>query len=181
MGSFPTCPFASASTVSFVLVQPSIDSSWNEASAAATNISCSASESTAASVVSAASMVAIEGASIAAPFAMPPTVTFVPSASSTRSRASLRTVSVVRMASAARSPCAPSVSASSGMPASMGAMGSGTPMRPVEHTSTSSGAHPRLSAVSSHIRRASRRPFSPVAALAFPELSTTAAARPFPK
>ena len=60
----------------------------------------------------------------------------------------------------------------------MGSMGSGTPISPVEHTTTSSAAHPRLSALSSHIRRASRRPGSPVAALAFPELSTTAAARP---
>ena len=51
-------------------------------------------------------------------------------------------------------------------------------MRPVEHTSTSAVAQPRPAAVSSHMRNASRRPCSPVAALALPELSTTAAARP---
>src|SRR5581483_4316908 len=50
--------------------------------------------------------------------------------------------------------------------------------RPVEHTRTSVGATPRPAPASSHIRPASARPRSPVAALAFPELRTTAAARP---
>ena len=64
------------------------------------------------------------------------------------------------------------------MPDSTGAIGIGIPMRPVEHTSTSVVAQPTASAVSSHMRSASARPCSPVAALALPELSTTAAARP---
>ena len=51
-------------------------------------------------------------------------------------------------------------------------------MRPVWHTSTSVVAQPTACAVSSHIRSASARPCSPVAALALPELRTTAAARP---
>ena len=60
----------------------------------------------------------------------------------------------------------------------MGAIGSGIPMRPVEQTRTSVGATPSPFPASSHVRRASSRPRSPVAALALPELSTTAAARP---
>jgi hypothetical protein len=52
------------------------------------------------------------------------------------------------------------------------------PISPVEHTSTSSAATPRPSAVSEHMRSASLRPGSPVAAFAFPEFNTTADARP---
>src|SRR5690349_24312382 len=51
-------------------------------------------------------------------------------------------------------------------------------MRPVEQTSTSSGEHPRAPAATVHIRSASARPDSPVAALAHPLLRITAAARP---
>jgi hypothetical protein len=109
---------------------------------------------------------------------MAPTWAIVPSPSSSTSANSFVRVSVVRMASAARSPRGPSDAASFGIPTSMGSIGNGTPINPVEHTSTSWGEHPRLSAVTSHIRRASCRPGSPVAALALPELRTTAAARP---
>ena len=51
-------------------------------------------------------------------------------------------------------------------------------MRPVEHTSTSSGRHPSWAATTEHMSSASSRPCWPVAALAQPLLSTTAAARP---
>src|SRR3954452_4745112 len=51
-------------------------------------------------------------------------------------------------------------------------------MRPVEQTSTCSAATPSPSPVSAAMRRASVRPRSPVAALALPDDSTTAAARP---
>ncbi len=57
-------------------------------------------------------------------------------------------------------------------------MGIGMPMRPVWQTSTSVVAQPSACAVSSHMRSASARPGSPVAALALPELRITAAARP---
>ena len=137
--------------------------------------------STAASVVSTASIVAIAGDSIAAPLAMPPMVATTPCATSTRCTVSLRTVSVVSMAVAAASPPAASALsavASFGIPDSTGSIGIGIPISPVEQTSTSRGAQPSDSAVSSAMRSASRRPASPVAALALPELSTTAAARP---
>src|SRR5262245_35716159 len=112
---------------------------------------------------------------------MPPTLMWRPSPRSASATDSLRTVSVVMSACAARWPAsAPGASSSTsfGMPASTGAIGIGMPMRPVEHTSTSVAATPRPSAASSHMRSASARPVSPVAALALPELSTTAAARP---
>ena len=85
------------------------------------------------------------------------------------------------MASAARWPAAVSPArsaAAAGMPVSTAAMGSGTPMRPVEQTRTSSGGQPSAVAVTSHMRRAWARPGAPVAALAFPALRTTAAACP---
>ena len=136
-------------------------------------------------------MVAMEGASIAAPLAMPPTFTVAlpapcPNAAGRSSSTSvcLRTVSVVSIASAAALPPATSAlsdAASFGMPASTGAIGIGIPIRPVWHTSTSVGAHPSDSAVSVHMRSASDRPTTPVAALALPELSTTAAARRSPR
>ncbi len=126
-------------------------------------------------MVTTASIVAIAGDNIAAPLAMPPTV-----AAPAAATASFSLVSVVIIARAAREPpSAASSPQSFGMPTSSASMGIGMPMRPVEHTSTSSGAMPRPSAVSSHIRTASRRPGSPVAAFALPELNTTAAARPF--
>ncbi len=124
-------------------------------------------------------MVAIAGASIAAPLAMPPTVKLVPPAGSADAIASLRTVSVVSIASAAACPDAssdPSTAATFGMPASSAAIGNGMPIRPVEQTNTSAVSHPSAAAVISHMRRASARPGSPVAAFALPELNTTAAA-----
>ena len=125
-------------------------------------------------MVTVASIVAIAGESIAAPFAIPPTV-----AAPARATASFCLVSVVIIARAARLPPSTASSPHSfGMPTSSASMGIGIPMRPVEHTSTSSGATPSPSAVSSHMRAASRRPGSPVAAFALPELDTTAAARP---
>ena len=51
-------------------------------------------------------------------------------------------------------------------------------MSPVEHTSTSSVAQPSSAATAAHIAWASSTPAAPVAALAQPLLSTTAAARP---
>ena len=108
---------------------------------------------------------------------MPPTV-----AAPIVATASFGTVSVVMIARAASAPPAVDTCAHSfGMPASIGAIGIGMPMRPVEQTSTSAASNPRPSAVSAHMPRASARPASPVAAFALPELSTTAAARPSPR
>ena len=95
-----------------------------------------------------ASIVAIAGASIAAPLAMPPTERRAVARSASAS-ASLRTVSVVSIAVPRRPPRAVGAQRrahSFGMPDSTGAIGIGMPMRPVEHTSTSSVATPSPSA-----------------------------------
>src|SRR5438874_2595857 len=63
-------------------------------------------------------------------------------------------------------------------PFSIAVIGNGMPMSPVEQTNTSSTAQPSSPATSAHMRSASSWPGLPVAALALPLLSTTAAARP---
>ena len=63
------------------------------------------------------------------------------------------------------------------MPASTRSIGSGTPITPVEQTSTSSPA-PVSSPVSAAIRSASARPCAPVATFALPLETTTARAVP---
>ena len=73
---------------------------------------------------------------------------------------------------------APREATAAGTPASKGATGSGTPITPVEAMSTSCASQPSSSATICAERRATARPGSPVAALALPELSTTARARP---
>jgi hypothetical protein len=57
-------------------------------------------------------------------------------------------------------------------------MGSGKPIRPVEQTRIPSLATPSPDATKEHMRSASARPSAPVAALAFPLLTTTAEHRP---
>ena len=147
--------------MSFVLVQPSISSWLNDSSTASSSTWWSTRGWTAASVVMTASIVAIAGASIAAPLAIPPTVTAAPVpeleagdgllahgvGGEDRVGGGVRSF-VVRHAAPARA---------SGCPTSTAApSASGMPMSPVEHTRTSSGAQPRPAAVSSHMRRASR-------------------------
>ncbi len=119
-------------------------------------------------------MVARPGASMPAPFAMPPTVQ-----SPRVTEAVLWTESVVLIATAASSP--PSGESSppaAAMPAVTRSIGSRTPIRPVEHTATSCGSTSTAPAVRSAIRRASTAPACPVQALAPPELRTTADIRP---
>ena len=64
------------------------------------------------------------------------------------------------------------------MPASIFSIGSGTPMTPVEQTSTSCVSSPSSDAVSEHIRLAWSRPASPLQTLALPLLRMTARALP---
>ena len=111
-----------------------------------------------ASVVRRASIVAMFGASIAAPFAMPPTLN--PPASTW---ISFETVSVVIMATAAReaaSVVGPSAETRCGVPDSIRSTGNLTPISPVWHTRTSSGADPMPDATSSHISSAAAQTIS---------------------
>ena len=75
-------------------------------------------------------------------------------------------------------PSRPRRAAAAGMPERSAGMGSGTPITPVEATSTSSATQPMARATSDAVSRASARPASPVAAFAQPAFTTTARARP---
>ncbi len=82
------------------------------------------------------------------------------------------------MARAARSePPRESDAASAGTALSIGSMGSGCPITPVEATITSRGAMPSARPAASHIRRALAGP-SAVQVLALPLLQITACALP---
>ncbi len=132
--------------------------------------------STAASVVSTASMVAMLGASMAAPLAIPPTEKPRPGTTTCLDR-----VSVVMIAWAAAWPAsAPPARRPTrvGIPAATLSICSGMPMSPVEQTSTSEAAQPISPATSAHMRSACSSPARPVAALALPLLITTATAWP---
>ena len=122
-------------------------------------------------------MVASCGASMPAPFAIPPTVT----PESVVADAVLGTESVVMMARAASASAAGPVASTPAAvvtPASRESIGRRSPMRPVEHTSTSWDERPSSSAACSAVRWLSAKPSGPVQALAPPEFSTTARARP---
>ena len=121
--------------------------------------------------------------SISGPFAMPPTVNVQPRYAASVLRyetaASFGCAPEVRMARAASWP--PSRDArlhARGTPRSNGSTGRCEPMIPVEATSTSSSRQPSSSDANLAERRATSRPFSPVSALALPELISTARTKP---
>ena len=126
-------PVAWRMTVSFVEVSPSTVTALKVASTVASRSPWSASAGASTSVTKKANMVAMLGWIIPEPFAKPATLT-----SSMVLPESLSVVSVVRMAAAARSVRSPRAHEAEEIARSTGAIGKGTPMTPVEHTSTSS-------------------------------------------
>ena len=136
--------------MSLVERQPSTLRQSNVSPTARASARCSTAGSTAASVVSTASIVAIAGESIAAPFAMPPTIA-LPGA---RDRFLAHGVGGQhRLGGVAAAVGARASPHSFGMPASSAAIGIGMPMSPVEHTSTSVGRDAEaLAPSSSHMR-----------------------------
>ena len=123
-----------------------------------------------------ASIVAMLGASIAAPLAMAPTVNPAPFTS-----AVLGTVSVVMMARAAAAPDSALPRRAATIPARCGstsASGKGMPMSPVWQTRISCRCASIPLATAPQRRDAASRPGSPVAALALPEVRITPADRP---
>ncbi len=175
----PAAPLASSSTVSFVDMQPSLSTRSTVRRVAAGSTRARVAASASASVVRTTSIVASPGASIPAPFAMPPTVHPTPSAVVRRATDVLATVSVVLMASAASSPPpALSAAAAAATPGSSRSIGSRSPMSPVEQMATSAAETPSSSATCSAVRWVSRKPSGPVQAFAPPEFSTTASTRP---
>ena len=112
------------------------------------------------------------------PLAMPPMRTRRPPNRASRAIC-LSTRSVVRIARAAASPPSLARAATSGSrPAMRVSIGIGTPITPVEQMSTSSAAKSSRWARAAVAARLSARPRSPVQALAWPELVSTARARP---
>ena len=124
------------------------------------------------SVVTTASIVASRGWIMPAPFAMPPTVNPAPT-----TELCFGPRSVVRIASAA-APAPVHAESACRIAHCRGARfssGSGTPMTPVDRTSTSSGRRPSaLASLRGCLLRIGRCRARPVAALATPELTTTA-------
>ena len=109
-----------------------------------------------------------------APLAMP--LTDQPSPTKV---ACLETVSVVMIAVAAAScPSTLRAVATASTPGRSRSIGSRSPMRPVEQTTTSPAETPRTSPTFSAVRWVSRKPGEPVQALAPPELRITASTRP---
>ena len=177
-GTERLAPETSSVTVSDVDMQPSESTRSNVSDVAVRSAAAAVSASTTASVVITQSIVARPGASIPAPLAMPPMVHF-PRSPSMCMCAVLGTVSVVMIATAASGPpSGESASTATSTPASSVSMGSRSPIRPVEQTTTSpaeiSSAAPTFSAVAC----VSWKPSGPVQTLAPPELRTTALTTP---
>ena len=123
------------------------------------------------------SMVAMSGAIIAAPLAIPKRTTVAPSASRTVRLLTLGTVSVVIMAREALSrwvESCPSELHACWMPLRTSSMGRNRPITPVLATKADPGSKPSVFSTRWVISRASAKPLSPVQALALPEEATTA-------
>ena len=136
----------------------------------------------AASVIITASMVAMLGAIIAAPFATPLTRSTSAAANPTAEPRSQRLgetcpfVIIAVAASQKLSGDGERRPAAEGIPAASFSRGRKRPITPVEQTSTSSGEQSSRFATSAVIHRASSSPRVPVQALALPELTITARA-----
>ncbi len=171
-------PVAKASKVSEVEVSPSMVTALKVSSTPLFNSDWSAPAAIGASVNTNASMVAISGAIMPAPLAMPLIVTFA-LPSFTVAVATFGKVSVVMIALAAPShssgaACAASVPST---PLNLVAS-SGSPITPVEARNTSLGLQPRALAAMAAVRVVACRPVLPVKALALPEFTTSARATP---
>ncbi len=150
----------------------------NDSSTPAASSRLSVPGSTSASVVSTASIVAMFGASIAAPLAMPPTVA-APARGHGLLAGGVGGADGLGRRGARLGPVGAGREQRGHRRLDERRSGSGMPMSPVEHTSTFSAdaaevgwPRPR------HMRSACSRPTAPLAALALPLLRTTAAAWP---
>src|SRR5262249_5133646 len=180
MRGFPAGPLASVSTVSLGLVCSSTLMRLKLPSAASRSAVASDGAVIAQSVTVNTSMVAMLGAIIPLPLAMPASDTVRPP-SRTRRNADLVARSVVTIAAAAAaSAFGPRARRAlrALMPRTTRGVGSNRPMTPVELTRTSRGEQPTASATARHIASASRTPRAPVAELLMPLLHTIARATP---
>jgi hypothetical protein len=123
-------------------------------------------------------MVAISGAIMPAPLAMP-LMTTSTSPIATRAVATLGKVSVVMIARAASiRPSGLALAASLPRTAAILPLSSGSPITPVEAMNISAGAAPVASPAALATWATALAPMPPVKALALPELTTKARARP---
>ena len=171
-------PVAKASNVSEVEVSPSTVTALNVSITAPDRIACKAGAAIGASVNTNDSIVAMSGAIMPAPLAIPLMVTVVPSIFAW-AVATLGNVSVVMMAFAAsRKRPGAALSARRCITPSKRCAGSGSPITPVEARKTSAGLQPAASLASFAVNAVAARPVLPVKALALPELTTSARALP---
>ena len=167
----PDAPLARARTQSLVDMSPSTVTRLMVRFTQSASMACHASPEMSASQQMKESMVAMFGEIMPAPLHMPSSRTSPPF-SSKDAAASLCTVSVVMIALAVSLgvPVA-SDSASAGMAASHLAMSNCAPMTPVDAGSSSSAGTPSALAARFRVSRQLARPWSPVQALAWPELT----------
>ncbi len=160
--------------MSLVLVSPSIVSALKVAPTAPRSARRSSAGSTARSVTRYASIVAIRGMIMPAPFAKPASAPPRP-----RRNTSLGSLSVVRIARAAASkPRGESARTARGMPSRIRSIGRSWPITPVEATWISRGRAPISPASNAAISRASRSPRAPLATFEMPLFTTIPRARP---
>src|SRR5215468_375948 len=171
-------PVAKASSVSEVEVSPSIVTALKLSRTPFASSTCKAGAAMGASVNTNDSRVAISGAIMPAPLAMPQIVTTA-SPSLAVAVAPFGKVSVVMMALAAASKL-PGFAAATrpSITRSKAWASSGSPITPVEARSTSPGLQLAAWAVLAAVYRVASRPVRPVKALAFPELTTSPRALP---
>ena len=174
-------PVAKSISVSDVEVSLSTVMQLNEASTPRDSSACSAGAAIGASVKTKLSIVAMSGAIMPAPLAMPLIVTGTPPISAV-AVASLGKVSVVMMARAASAMPSSRASATSlsSTPSKRDAS-SGSPMTPVEARKISAAVAPLARPAISAVSRVEATPVRPVKALALPELTTRSRALPPPR
>src|ERR1700729_719699 len=171
-------PVANASNVSDVEVSPSMVTALKVSSTPFFSSDCSAPAAIGTSVNTNASMVAISGAIMPAPLAMPLIVTLA-LPSFTVAVATLGKVSVVMIALAAFiHPSGAACSASVPSTPSNLVASSGSPITPVEARNTSAVPQPSALAAILAVSAVDCRPVLPVKALALPEFTTSARANP---
>src|SRR3954468_15185976 len=176
-GVIPLAPLDRTITVSLVDRQPSESTRSKLTAVACFSAGPSTSVGTTASVVRTTSIVARLGASMPAPFAIPPTVQ-PPSGPLRCCTVVFGTESVVMIARAASGPpSSESAWTAAETPAVSLSMGSRTPISPVDATAMSIAPRPSSPAACSAVAWVSWKPSGPVQALAPPELRTTARAR----
>ncbi len=174
----PAWPVANIRSVSDVDVSPSIVTALNVFSTPSLSSARSAGAAMGASVKTKDSIVAMSGAIMPAPLAMPLMVT-VALPILARAVATFGKVSVVMIALAAsknRPACAPATNPS--ITPSKACALSGSPITPVDASNTSCGLQPAACEARRAVKFTASRPFLPVKALALPELTTSARAVP---